>query len=53
MRVLLESQSSDLLRELVGFQLKPSINGEISSQDVKYACSLTRIEQRQSGSVIR
>lgn len=47
MQVLLEPQSSDLLRELVPFQLKPSINGEISSQDVKQKYSLTRVEQRQ------
>ena len=48
MQVLLESQSSDLLRELVGFQLKPIINGEISSQVAKQTYSLTRIEERQT-----
>ena len=47
MTVLLESQSSDLLRELVGFQLNPSINGEISSQKVKQKPCLSRVEHRQ------
>jgi hypothetical protein len=47
MQVLLESQSSDLLKEMVESQLNPLINGKICLQDAEQPCSLTEIEQRQ------
>ena len=47
MSVLLESQSSDLIRELERSQLKLSNNREISTRGIKQKHCLSRVEQRQ------